>query len=244
MFKRPLPRKKINPSTTQPVLPTRGVIYDILNVRDTPRPVIEKRFYYQNTELYLKLLEKNYKQANLPFRKPQVSEPPKRINKIHTIECHVGYPDRVVLKLHILKSGVVRVKLLASMACLWDKYYSKSKTPPLKSVISAYKNMGHSEAFIKKLHRNFERKKFMKERTQKIIESIFEKVPKKKVPTVPKKEVKKLEDPEDEICDEPPEEEEEDEDVQPEEDEGITEGIEEEEEEEEKNECIDPVEAD
>ena len=127
MFKRPIPRKKINPSTTQPVLPTRGVIYDILNTKDTPRPVIEKRFYYQNTELYLKLLEKNYKQGNIPFKKPQVSEPPKRITKTNTKECHVGYPDRVVLKLNILKSGIVRVKLLTSMACLWDKYIVNQK---------------------------------------------------------------------------------------------------------------------
>ena len=216
MFKRPLPRKKINPSTTQPVLPTRGVVYDILNIDCIPtaRPVIDKWFHYQNTELYLKLLEKNYKQANIPFKKPQVSEPPVRIITNYTRECHIGYPDRVVLKYNILKSGIVRVKLLTSMACLWDKYYSKSKTPPPKSVISAYKSMGHSDAFIKKLHHKFERKKTMKERTQKIIENIFEKVPKKKVPTVPKKEIKKkLEDPEDEICDELPEEEEEEDDI-------------------------------
>lgn len=243
MFKRPIPRKKINPSTTQPVLPTRGVIYDILNTKDTPRPVIEKRFYYQNTELYLKLLEKNYKQGNIPFKKPQVSEPPKRITKTNTKECHVGYPDRVVLKLNILKSGIVRVKLLTSMACLWDKYYSKSKTPPPKSVISAYKNMGHSDVFIKKIQRNFEKKKAMKERTQKIIEAIFEKVPKKKVPTVPKKEVKKVEDPEDEFDELPEEEVEEEEDVQPEEDEAITDETEDDND-EENNECIDPVEVD
>jgi hypothetical protein len=223
MFKRPLPRKKYDNSTTQYVRLTSGLIYDLTKREVTCRPSTEKIFYYQNADIYLKLLEKNYNDLNIPFKKPQVFEIAAPNKQQNTHECHIGYPDRVVLKLNILKSGTVRVKLLASMACLWEKYYSKSKAPPPKTIVSVYKNMGYSTAFIEKLQNSFEKKKIMNERTQRVIDTIFEKVKKKKIPSTPKTAVKRRDDPEDEFDDVQPEEDEpnDDDDVQPEEDEGI-----------------------
>lgn len=227
MFKRPIPHKKINPSTTPCVLPARGVVYDIVNTPDAPHPVIDHQFYYQNVDLYLKLLRRNYDQANLPFKRPQVSEPVKLNFKSRNVWQYTGHPDRVVLTINILKSGVVRVKLLTSMASLWEKYYSKSKTPPVKTVISTYKSMGYSDAFITNLQSRFEKKKALMARTQTLIEKIFEKAPKKKVGTTSKKGKKKTDDPPEEELGEPPEEDviNEDED-NPEEDEGITDDVE------------------
>lgn len=224
MFKKPSIRKKINLDTTSRHNITHGVVYDILH--PPKRPIIEKekRFYYQNSELYLKLLKRNYEYYKVPFKKPQVSDPPKKEVSSIQRENHIEYPDNVVVKLNILKSGIVRVKVFTSMVTLWEKYYSKSKTPPPKSVISTYKQMGYSETFIKNLQKQFEKKKAMKIKIEKLIERIFEKAPKKKVRVVPKKEDKKPDNPEDEF-DEPPEddENEDDDDVRPEEDEAIIE---------------------
>ena len=227
MLKKPLPRKKIVLDTTPRMNMTHGVVYDIIHPRVTPTLEQEKRFYYQNSDQYLRILEENYKQLGVPFKKPQVSDPPNKTTRSSDVEKHFDFPDRLVVKINILKSGIVRVKILTSMVNLWEKYYSKSKTPPPKSVISAYKNMGYSETFIKNLQSNFDKKKAMKVRYEKIIESIFEKAPKKKVSTAPKKEVKPRVDP-DEDFDEPPEDDEnvDDDDVQPEEDEGIADDVE------------------
>jgi hypothetical protein len=224
MFKKPSIRKKINLDTTSRHEITRGVVYDILHPPKPPIIEKEKRFYYQNSELYLKLLKRNYEYYKIPFKKPQVFDPPIKNVKYMQVENHINYPDMVVVKLNILKSGIVRVKVLTSMVTLWEKYYSKSKTPPPKSVISAYKHMGYSETFLKNLQKQFEKKKVMKIKIEKLIERIFEKAPKKKVRVVPKKEDKKIDTLEDELG-EPPEddENEDDDDVRPEEDEAIVE---------------------
>jgi len=224
MFKKPSIRKKINLDTTSRREITRGVVYDILHPPKPPVIEKEKRFYYQNSELYIKLLKRNYEYYKIPFKKPEVSDPPIKNKKLHQVENHIGYPDEVVVKLNILKSGIVRVKVLTSMVTLWEKYYSKSKTPPPKSVISTYKHMGYSETFVKNLQKQFERKKEMKMKIEKLIEQIFEKASKKKVRVVPKKEDNT---PQDELG-EPPEddEDEDDDDVRPEEDEAIVEDTE------------------
>jgi len=226
MFKKPSIRKKINLDTTPCNDITHGVVYDILHPPERPIIEKEKRFYYQNSELYLKLLKRNYEYYNVPFKKPQVSDPPEKCVRSTQIDNYIEYPDRVVIKLIVLKSGIVRVKVLTSMVTLWEKYYSKSKTPPPKSVISTYKQMGYSETFINNIKKQFEKKKAMKVKIDELIVRIFEKAPKKKVSIVPKKEHKKLDAPEDEF-DDPPEddknEDEDDDDVRPEEDEAIVE---------------------
>lgn len=217
MLKRPAFRKKVS-LTTPFVKPTCGVVHDILNVKPIEERVRNTSFQVQNADLYVRLLERNYKECGVPFKKPDVSELEYRNRCGTDVERHFEYPDRVVVKLNVLKSGVVRVKILSQMANLWEKYYQKSKTPPAKSVIAAYKHMGYSENFIQKLSESFEKKKLLKKKYEKIIEKIFEKASKKKpVPVVKKMEEKKEKD-----MEEPEEDDENDEDdVQPEEDEGI-----------------------
>lgn len=66
--------------------------------------------------------------------------------------------DRVYVQLKYTKNRV-RVKLNASLFDLHERYYSKGKMPPLRSIIAAYKSLGHSDAFIEKLVQGRERAK-------------------------------------------------------------------------------------
>ena len=217
MLKRPAFRKKVS-LTTPYVKPTCGVVHDILNVKPLEERVRNTSFQVQNADLYLRLLERNYKECGVPFKKPAVSELEYKKMCTTDVEQHFEHPDRVVVKLNVLKSGVVRVKILSHMVNLWEKYYKKAKTPPAKSVIAAYKHMGYSENYIQNLSDSFEKRKILKKKYEKIIERIFEKASKKKPAPVVKKVVEKK-DPD---MEEPEEDDEnDDDDVQPEEDEGI-----------------------
>jgi hypothetical protein len=115
--------------------------------------------------------------------------------------------------MRILKSGIVRIKLDASIATLHEKYYKKALRPPMKSVLSAYKSMGFSPQFLEKIKKRFECKVKEQKRIEKVIDKIFNKEPVKKV----KKKKKEEEEP----VEEPPEEDEEEKDDAPEEDEGL-----------------------
>ena len=217
MYRRPAPRQKIH--TASLVRPTKDDVRRILKI--VPREEREepsKVFSVQNSELYLKLIKRNYEYYELEFKKPEVVEliyiPP----PVKVIERHFEYPDNVVVKLNVLKSGKVRVKLFSHVAQLWEKYNSKGKIPPHKMLVSAYKSMGYSEAFINKMNKSFERKKVLEIKYEKMIQNIFERPSTKK--KAPAKKKKKEEEPE-EKPDDTVEEEHDDDDVTPEEDEAI-----------------------
>ena len=86
------------------------------------------------------------------------------------------------MKLTILKSGKVKVKLIPNFLVLWNTYYSKGKIPPFKSVMAAYKALGFSEEFIEKINKRKQTRVAFFKKLEKIIERIFDKksVPKKK----------------------------------------------------------------
>ena len=107
-----------------------------------------KPFYVQNHIDYLTNLEKNYKYYGVPFKKPNVEEIPPYKVKSKPVEHHIEYLDKVVVKLNVLKSGKVRVKILPQMAILNEKYYSNAKIPPIKNVLLALKSVGYSKEYI------------------------------------------------------------------------------------------------
>jgi hypothetical protein len=107
-----------------------------------------KPFYVQNADDYVRLLKKNYEYYGVPFKNPNVEEIPPYDKVDDTIETHVEHLDQIVVKLNVLKSGKVRVKLLPHMAILNEKYYSKYKPPPIKNITSALKAIGYSQEFM------------------------------------------------------------------------------------------------
>ncbi len=230
VFKRPLPRPPRGP-TPPFVRPTKGVVHDILNLKQyvelEPKPTVAQ----ERTEEYFRILKKNYEDNNLVFKKPDVIESQLKHKVTSDAESHIDYLDQVQVRLSVLKTGKVRVKYVLHGAQLYEKYYAHGKTPPIKTITTAYKNLGYSESFIQSMIVKHKKRVEFGKKVGKILDTIFEKsggAKKKK-----KEEVKKV------VEEEEPEEEEEEEEDGPEEDEALVADDEDEEEEEVIDEDLD-----
>ena len=144
-------------------------------------------------------------------------QPPKKNDKPD--EPELDFVDKVYVKMNILKSGKVRIKFVPHFLEMWNKYYSKGKKPPIKTVIAAYKAIGFSNAFLEKITINQKKRAEFAKKIEKILEKIFDKSTTTKRKTVKPKVEEKVEDVEDK--NELPEEDVEEDDDGPEEDEGI-----------------------
>jgi hypothetical protein len=168
---------------------------------------------------YLKMLQKNNETLGIPYKDPQLPKYEKPVKPEPKKEPELTFCDRVYLKMKILKSGIVRIKLDASIASLHEKYYSKAKRPPMKSIIQAYKSMGFSTEFLEKIKKSFTKIAEKQKRVEKMLDKLFNKEPVKKTKKK-KKEEEVIEEEKEIEEDEPPEDDEEDDDV-PGEDEGM-----------------------
>ena len=178
MLNRPSPIPKNNTSNTHyseysKLLPGTFLHEIVYGNRDSQ---IEQRkpFYVQNHENYLDNLEKNYKYYGVPFKKPNVGEIPPYENNYKPVETHLKYLDTVAVKLNVLKSGKVRVKLSTQMMALNENYYSKAKPPPIKSVLSALKNIGYSNESINIINEKYKKRRKLIEIKWKKLESILD----------------------------------------------------------------------
>tara|TARA_B100000427_G_C15456436_1_gene572017 strand:+ start:63 stop:815 length:753 start_codon:yes stop_codon:yes gene_type:complete len=178
MLNRPSPIPKNSTSNTHyseysKLLPGTFLHEIVYGNRNTE---IEQRkpFYVQNHENYLDNLEKNYKYYGVPFKKPNVAEIPPYENNYKPVETHLEYLDRVTVKLNVLKSGKVRVKLSSQIMALNDTYYSKAKPPPIKSVLSALKHIGYSNESIGIINEKYKKRKKLIEIKWKKLESILD----------------------------------------------------------------------
>ena len=195
-------------------------LYNILYGKND-NTIEKKPFYVQNKKDYLESLERNCKEMGIPFKKPYVEEMPPYEKVDDSIETHIEYLDQIVVNLNVLKSGKVRVKILPQMAVLNEKYYSKYKIPPIKSITSTLKSIGYSQEFIDSMMVKYKKRNTLIEKKWKILEKIFD-APSTASRNKKKKADKKVEaEAETEVIeDEDPEEEKKDDD-EPEEDEAI-----------------------
>ena len=148
-------------------------LYNILYGKND-NTIEKKPFYVQNKKDYLESLERNCKEMGIPFKKPYVEEipVPKKINSY--VEKHIDNLDQIVVHLNVLKSGKVRVKVLPQMAVLNEKYYSKYKPPPIKSITSALKAIGYSQEFMDSMMEKYKKRNALIEKKWKILEKIFD----------------------------------------------------------------------
>ena len=197
-------------------------LYNIVYGNTTKVPET-KPFYVQNKKDYLESLERNCREMGIPFKKPNVEEIPipKKINSY--VEQHIDNLDQIVVHLNVLKSGKIRVKVIPHMAVLNEKYYSKYKIPPIKSITSALKALGYSQEFMDSMMEKYKKRNALIEKKWKILEKSFD-APSTASRNKKKKADKKAEaeaEAETEVVeDEDPEEEKKDDD-EPEEDEAI-----------------------
>ena len=183
-----------------------------------------KPFYVQNKKDYLESLERNCREIGIPFKKPNVEEIPipKKIDSY--VEQHIDNLDQIVVHLNVLKSGKIRIKVIPHMAVLNEKYYSKYKIPPIKSITSALKALGYSQEFMDSMMVKYKKRNELIEKKWKILKKRFD------APSTASRNKKKKADKKDEaeteaetevvVEDEDPEEEKKDDD-EPEEDEAI-----------------------
>jgi len=148
-------------------------LYNILYGKND-NTIEKKPFYVQNKKDYLESLERNCKEMGIPFKKPYVEEMPPYEKVDDSIETHIEYLDQIVVHLNVLKSGKVRVKVLPQMAVLNEKYYSKYKPPPIKSITSALKAIGYSQEFMDSMMEKYKKRNELIEKKWKILEKRFD----------------------------------------------------------------------
>src|SRR5210317_644065 len=148
-------------------------LHNIVYGNTTPVPEC-KPFYVQNAESYVNLLKKNYESCGVPFKRPNVEEMPPYEKIGDGIETHIDHLDQIVVRLNVLKTGKVRVKIIPHMAVLNEKYYSKYKVPPIKSVTSALKALGYSQDFMDSMLQKYKNRNQLIEKKWKIIEKRFD----------------------------------------------------------------------
>jgi hypothetical protein len=109
------------------------------------------------------------------YKEPNVIETVVKPSNEKKRECLVDYLDKVYVKLNILKSGKVRIKLVTNFVSFWKTYYSKGKAPPFKVILAACKALGYSENFLNKMVDNRKKRQDYVKVLEKIIANIFEK---------------------------------------------------------------------
>jgi hypothetical protein len=194
-------------------------LYKIVNGENTKVPE-RKPFYVQNAESYVNLLKKNYEYYGIPFKHPNVEEMPPYPKYNIVSENYIENLDQIKVCFTVLKSGKVRVKVLPQVAILNEKYYSKGKLPPIKSVISAFKSVGYSQEFVDSILKKYTGRKKLIEQKWKILEKRFD-APSVSAANKKKKADKKAEAEAEADIEEDDDEEKEKDDDEPEEDEAI-----------------------
>ena len=215
MLKRPAIRPR--PTTVTPShRPTEGSFLHSILYPPKCKPYERETTYMQNYDNYIDNLRKSCELSGAEFVMPKYVLPlpekePFAKKKIPQVE----YLDRGIMRVNILKCGTVRVKLLPQMLTLTEKYFSKNKVPPAKTLATALKALGYDEEFTRNLPKKIEKRKVEMEGRYKKLELVFNK------PTATSKKKKKEPEPEpdteqeEEIEEE--EEENEDDDAAPEE---------------------------
>lgn len=204
-YKRPSRPVRVKLESSYGLRTQSGKLYDILNPGECTYYKFEKAPVYMEDH-YLRLLKANNKALGIPYVDPMLPKPELFVPRVPPQEPELDVPDRVYLKLRILKNGAIRVKLSGAIWDLHETYYRNVRKPPFKVILQAYKSYGFSQEFIERMKKNNTKQLNYAKKLPDIFQKIFDKEPVKKV----KKEKKK--DPED-VSEEPEEEVNDDEDV-------------------------------
>src|SRR5210317_2113728 len=179
-YKRPSRPVRIKPEFSSGLRPQSGRLYDIMNPGECTQFKFVKGPVYMEDH-YLRLLKANNKALGIPYVDPVLPKPTPLIPSVAPEEPELDVPDRVYLKLRILKNGTIRVKLSAAIWDLHETYYRNARKPPFKAVLQAYKGHGFSKEFLEKLKKSQEKQKALAQRIDKVFTKIFDKEPVKKV---------------------------------------------------------------
>mgnify|MGYP001588688085 FL=1 len=175
MHKRPALRFR-EPCTTSSVGPADGTfLHSIIRPKKTEyfKP---QETYIANYDNYIENLRKSCELSGAEFKVPKyilpISEttalPPENKPLVNLV-------DEVIMHVNVLKCGKVRVKLITHMATLYEKYFSKNKIPPPKTLAAALKAVGYNESYTSKITDMVESRKKMMNTRWKTLDSILNK---------------------------------------------------------------------
>lgn len=214
MFKRPQlrPRATHNVPSSKPEPGT--FLHSILYPEKTT--YFEPNTYFmQDYDNYVLNLRRSCENSGVEFKIPRYAKPLPKTDEIRVKEKpRIEFSDGVIVRLNVLKCGKIRVKLLTNMATLYEKYFSKSKKPPLKVLISALKAVGYDDEYLQALPKVLTDQKNSMEMRWNKLDAIFNKP---SATTIKKKSKKKDEEQPDEEEREDEDENEEDDDAAPDE---------------------------
>jgi len=175
MHKRPALRFR-EPCTTSSVGSVDGTfLHSIIRPKKTEyfKP---QETYIANYDNYIENLRKSCEMSGAEFKVPKyilpipetTAVPPKNKPLVNLV-------DEVIMRVNVLKCGKVRVKLITHMATLYEKYFSKNKIPPPKTLAAALKAVGYNENYTSKLADTVESRKKMMNTRWKTLDAIFNK---------------------------------------------------------------------
>jgi len=159
MYKRPQIRVREYSmiKTSRPV--KDSFLYKITNPEKTRFHEIEP-YYIQDYDTYIKNLKKSCEESGAKFKMPKYARPLPAPNKPIYIKPNIiEYSDDVIVRVNVLKCGKVRVKILAQMATLHEKYFSKAKKPPVKALVAALKAIGYDETYVNNIPESLNKQK-------------------------------------------------------------------------------------
>jgi len=123
---------------------------------------------------YVDALERDYLSKGLAFDRTKFEfddlEEPVTVGKPASYE----FPDpkHVPVTVAVMKNNKVKVTCHTAWTTLWERYYDKGRTPPLRSIVQAYKAIGCDDDFLKKVIKRHDTKvkdsKFLAKHIQKV----------------------------------------------------------------------------
>ena len=173
LYKRRPSRVKPPPSTRpyEPI-PEGHFLYSIVNPQPTKYYVFEKLDVHKRQD-YFRMLEKNNREMGIPYIEPVLREYVPVVTPPPPVEPYLEYSDQVKVNIRVLRNGIVRVKINAAIATMFEKY----KRPTIKNILQACKAQGFSQDFLDRIKKRHQKRLEFSKKVPGIIDGIFNKEP-------------------------------------------------------------------
>ena len=193
MYKRPALRLR-EPCTTSSLRPIEGTFLHSITNNENTKYFEPRETYIANYDNYIETLRKSCDESGAKFKVPKYILPMPEIDQVPPKnKSPIRFIDDVIVRINVLKCGKVRVKLITHMATLYEKYFSKNKIPPSKTLAAALKAIGYDESYASSVPDIIENRRKSMDIRWKTLDDIFNKPSvsnsKKKVKKEPEVEV-------------------------------------------------------
>lgn len=175
MYKRPTLRLR-DPCTTSFMRPVEGTFLHSITKNEKTKYFEPRETYIANYDNYIETLRKSCEKSGAKFKVPKYILPMPEIDRVlPKNKSPIRFIDDVIVRINVLKCGKVRVKLITHMATLYEKYFSKNKIPPSKTLAAALKAIGYDESYTSKVPDIIENRRKSMDIRWKTLDDMFNK---------------------------------------------------------------------